>query len=134
MNVVTMVARLTRDVELKYVGSNNTALATFGIAVDSGYGDKKRTCFIDCKCWGKRGEALSNMFTKGREIAIRAELDLESWDDKDTGKKRYKHTLNVQDWWFVGPKQGGQQQQQQQQRPAQREPVQEWSPDNEVPF
>jgi len=106
-NKVIMMGRLTRDPELKTVGSD-MQVAKFGLAVDSGWGDKKKTTFIDVTTWGKQAEFVSKHFNKGEGIHIEGRLDLDTWDDKESGAKRSKHTITAERITFtVGNKDKG---------------------------
>ena len=58
LNKVILMGRLTRDPELRYTGSG-TAVANFSLAVESGYGDSKKTDFINCVAWSKTAEFAS---------------------------------------------------------------------------
>lgn len=98
-NKVIIAGHLTKDVETGFT-TTGTAFAKCGIAVNNGYGDKKKVCFIDFVTWGKTSEFLSKHFTKGKAIIIEGELQFDTWE-KD-GKKNYKHTLNVSQVGFAG--------------------------------
>jgi single-strand DNA-binding protein len=55
---------------------------------------KVRTLYVDLKAWGERADALGR-FTEGALVLVDGELDTESWEDKDTQKKRYKTLVSV---------------------------------------
>jgi single-strand DNA-binding protein len=97
---VILLGRFTRDPELKYA-SSGLEICTFSLAVDSGWGDKKKTSFLDCTAFGKRGEAISNNLHKGDPIFIEGYLDQSRWEDKDTGQKRSKVGIIVDDFKFL---------------------------------
>jgi single-strand DNA-binding protein len=63
----------------------------------------EKTGFYNCNCWGARGEALSNNFTKGKEIAITGELEFDQWETED-GQKRNAVKININSWEFCGSK------------------------------
>lgn len=100
LNVVTLQGNLTRDPETRHSAAG-LAIVTFGIAVNSGFGEKEEVSFIDCVSFGKQGEALAKFFTKGKQILVQGRLRQERWDDKTTGAKRSKLTVIVQDFHFV---------------------------------
>jgi single-stranded DNA-binding protein len=54
------------------------------LAVDSGYGDKKRTEFISCKAFKK--DAIAPYLTKGKAVLVQGEYQEEKWE-KDGEKK-----------------------------------------------
>jgi len=78
MNVFTAVGRLTADAEQRYT-TNQTAVCSFTVASDVGYGDKKHALFIRCSLWGKRGESLVPYLLKGTQVTVSGEADLREW-------------------------------------------------------
>ena len=110
LNNVTLCGRLTRDPEVRHVGSSNTALCNISIALDQGYknssGEKvDKTSFIDCKLWGASGEALARFLKKGEPVIVCGELEQETWEDNDGGR-RSKVVVKVNNWHFVPSKPG----------------------------
>lgn len=115
LNQCNFIGHMTRDPELKYLPSN-TPVAEFGIAVNNHYktasGEKKEdVMFLDCAIFGARAEALNKYASKGDPIYISGSLRLEQWADKQTGDKRSKHKLNVQDFQFLKGRDAGEQHQ-----------------------
>jgi single-strand DNA-binding protein len=90
INRTTISGRLGRDIDVKYVGDGR-ALASFSIAVQEGYkkGDawENRTHWVDCKAWGKAGEALVQDSHKGDELVVDGKITQETWETKDGGKR-----------------------------------------------
>ena len=88
---VTLLGRLTRDVgELRFVGDKKTSVVDIGVAVDDGFGDKKKTVFVDVTLWGQQAGYADNYLKKGSLIHISGRLSMDQWNDKETGKKRTK--------------------------------------------
>jgi len=94
-NKVIAMGRLTRDPDLRTIPSG-TPVCEFGIAMDSGWGDNKKTCFIDVTVWGKQAEFVSKFFKKGDGIHLEGRLDFETWVDKNGGGKRSKHRITAE--------------------------------------
>lgn len=96
------LARLSSDVDLKYVGKKDTPLATFSIAVQRAFAgsDGVNADFHRCQAWGKRGEAIEKYFKKGDRIFIDGELQNNNYEDK-SGNKHYGYLINVTDFKFV---------------------------------
>lgn len=103
MNSINIVGRFTADPTLRYTQTNNTAVCSFSIAVDDGFGDKKKTYFFTCQAWGKTAESISKFFNKGDLIAITGRLATRDWTDKD-GKKHTVTEIIVGDFSFYGGK------------------------------
>lgn len=100
-NKVIMMGHLTRDPEMRYT-QGGMAICKIGLAVNSGWGDKKKACFIDCTAFDKRAEAMSKHFSKGDAIHLEGRLELDQWEDKETGAKRSKHGIVIEQWTFTG--------------------------------
>ena len=99
-NKMTCLARLASDVELKTIPSGKK-VAEFSVAMDNGFGDGKKVTFISCSAWEKTAELINQYYNKGDPIFFDARLNMDTWDDKDSGKKRTKHTLVVDRLTFL---------------------------------
>ena len=87
INKVILMGRLTRDPEMRHTNSG-TPVTTFSIAIDNGYGDNKRTDFVNCLAWNKTAEFVK-YFTKGKMIVIAdGRISTRSWETQD-GKRAY---------------------------------------------
>lgn len=98
VNEVRIAGRLTRDAELRYLQSG-MAVCSCAVAHDRFYrgkdGEKqKETTFVDFTAWDKTAENVAKLH-KGTPVFITARLRQESWDDKATGQKRTKLSLNA---------------------------------------
>lgn len=90
MNNVNLVGRLTKDVELKYTGSQ-TAVATGTLAVNRQFksaNGEKETDFINIVAWRKTAEILSNYASKGSQIGITGRIQTRNYEGND-GKRVY---------------------------------------------
>lgn len=108
MNKVFLMGNLTRDPELKHTNAN-MAIANFSVAVNEKWTDKsgakqERVAFVDCEAWGKTAETVAKFFTKGKPIVVEGRLKQDSWEDKETGKKRSKLLVTVDTFHFCGDK------------------------------
>ena len=104
--------RLTRDAELAYAQSG-TAVLKMGLAASEKYKDKESTCFIDATCFGKVAEIIHQYAgQKGGQIYLTGKLELQQWNDKNTGEKKSRHSMIIEGFDFVSN--GGNQQQYQQ--------------------
>ncbi len=88
INQVMLMGRLTRDPEVRTTSTGKT-ITSFSIAVDRG-GQDDATDFFDVTAWEKLGELVSQYLSKGRRCLVQGRLRQDSWDDKETGKKRTK--------------------------------------------
>lgn len=105
MNELQLMGNLTRDPELRYTQSGS-AWATAGIAINEkwttqGGVKKEKVIFIDIKAFNKTAELLGQYYKKGKAILLSGKLDMESWDDKQTGQKRSKLTVSIEKLHFL---------------------------------
>lgn len=108
INTVTLLGRLVADPELRHT-QNSKAVTSFTLAVDSGWGDHKRTDFIDCVAWQNTAEFICKYFAKGRKIAVTGSLRTRSYEDKQ-GSKRKVIEIIAREVDFADTKEAGAQQ------------------------
>ncbi|HEX8523919.1 MAG TPA: single-stranded DNA-binding protein [Tepidisphaeraceae bacterium] len=111
-NKVILLGNLTRDPQLRYIPSTNTPVVDFGIAVNrrfkGGNGeDREEVTFVDCSAFAKQAELINQYFTKGKPIFIEGRLKLDQWEDKQGGGKRSKLSVVIENFQFIGGREGG---------------------------
>lgn len=105
-NKVLLLGNCTRDPELKYT-PKGTAVAELGLAVNRVYtadnGEKREeTTFVDVTFWGRQAEIVGEYLKKGRPVFIEGRLQLDTWDDKQTGQKRSKLKVIAEGMQLLG--------------------------------
>lgn len=89
MNNVTLIGRLVRDPELKYIQGSGTPVANFTIAVDRMNKEQEQTAdFIPVVVFGKIAEATVNYVDKGKLIGIDGRLQIRTYDGNE-GTRHY---------------------------------------------
>jgi len=106
---VIIIGNITRQPEYKQTPSG-VGVCEFGIAVNKKRKGEDKACFLDIVSFNKTAEFVQKYFQRGSEILIEGEHDYETWDDKDTGKKRSKIKIIANQVNFVGKKVDNQQQ------------------------
>ena len=106
-----ITGNLTRDPELRTT-PNGSSVCSFSVAVNRVYRDsngeqKEDVSFIDCSAWGKLAEMISQYAKKGSGVLVSGRLDQRSWEDKNGGGKRSRVEIVVEDFNFVGGRDGG---------------------------
>jgi len=104
-NKVMLLGNLTRDVEVKYLPSEQ-AVANFGIAVNRRFKsrdgeNREEVTFVDCEAWGRTAEVMGQYLGKGRPVFIEGRLKLDTWQDKSDGSNRSKLKVVVETFQFV---------------------------------
>ncbi len=97
---VTLGGNLTRDPEMKYAGEK--AVTRFSIAINKRTRDGEKTLFIDCEAWEKEAENVAEYKRKGDYVVVMGEIDIDEWEDKDTGKPRRKYYIKARRVAFEG--------------------------------
>jgi len=110
-NKVLLMGNLTRDPEIKYT-PKGMAVAELGLAVNREYttdGGEKReeVTFVDVTVWGRQAETSAEYLKKGRPVFVEGRLQLDSWDDKQSGQKRSKLRVVAERVQFLGSPRGG---------------------------
>ena len=102
MNKAILMGRLTRDPEVRYSqAAEPIAIVRFAVAVNRRF-KKDEADFINCVAFGKTGEFINSYFKKGAMIAVEGSIQTSSWDDKETGQKRYSTEVIVDQAHFTG--------------------------------
>ena len=109
-NKVILLGNLTRDPEVKFTPSG-TAVSELGLAVNRSWFDKQsntrkeETTFVDVTLWGRDAEVAGEYLAKGRPVLIEGRLQLDTWDDKQSGQKRSKLRVVGERMQMLGGKQ-----------------------------
>ena len=93
-NKVILLGNLTRDPEVRYT-PKGSAVCDLGLAVNRSYtldsGEKREeVTFVDVVLWSRLAEIAGEYLKKGRPVFIEGRLQLDTWDDKQSGQKRSK--------------------------------------------
>lgn len=102
LNRVILIGRLTKNPELRFTSSGK-AVCAFTLAVDSGFGDNKRTDFINIVTWNKVAENCAEYLGKGKLAAVDGRLQIRNYDD-DKGNKKYVTEIVAENVRFLSPK------------------------------
>jgi len=104
-NKVILAGNLTRDPEVRYT-PKGTAIAKLGMAINrtwkSETGEtKEEVTFVDVDAFGRTAEVISQYLKKGRPILVEGRLKLDQWDDKQTGQKRSRLGVVLENFQFL---------------------------------
>lgn len=94
-NRVILMGNLTRDPEVRYIASGQ-AVTELGLAVNRQWTDrntnerKEEVTFVDVTLWGRTAEVAGEYLSKGRPVMIEGRLQLDQWEDRESGQKRSK--------------------------------------------
>jgi len=112
INRAFLAGNITADPQLRATPSGMSILE-FGLAVNERHKNQQtgeweeRANFFDMKIFGARAEALSRILTKGMHVSTEGHLHWSSWEDKNTGAKRSKIEVIVDEIDLMSPRQNG---------------------------
>ena len=104
MKAITIAGRIGKDAETRNTQGGDQVTG-FTVAVDEGFGDKKRTIWFDVSQWGKRGAAVAPYLKKGSSVTVTGDLSTREYEGK-TYLTICAHDLTLQGG-STGGQQGG---------------------------
>lgn len=104
-NQVTLMGNLVRDPELRYT-PKGLAIAKIGMAVNrrwktEGGEEKEEVTFVDIDAFGRQAETIGQYCKKGHPLFVQGRLKLDQWDDKQTGQKRSRLGIVLEQFQFL---------------------------------
>jgi single-strand DNA-binding protein len=110
-NKVILLGNLTRDPEVRYT-PKGSAVCDLGIAVNRVYttdsGEKREeVTYVDVVLWARLAEIAGEYLKKGRPVFIEGRLQMDSWEDKQTGQKRTRLRVVGETMQLLGSRPAG---------------------------
>lgn len=104
-NKVILAGNLTRDPELRYT-SSGVAIAKLSIAINRNWRSesgesREETTFVEVDAFRKQAETIGQYLKKGRPILVEGRLKLDQWEDKQSGQKRSKLSVVMENFQFL---------------------------------
>lgn len=122
INNVTLVGRMTKDVDLRYT-PNGKAVGSFTVAVNRPFKNangENEADFINCQTWGKQAENLANYMKKGSQIGLVGRIQTRNYENNE-GKRVFITEVVADSVQFLESK-GSSQGQNQSQNQNQKDP------------
>ena len=99
LNKVMLIGNLTRDPELRYT-PKGTAVADLGLAINRFWSNEQgqrqeETTYVDVTLWARQAEVAEKYLSKGRAVYIEGRLQMDTWEDKNTGQRRTRIKVNA---------------------------------------
>src|SRR5580692_3456897 len=109
LNRVLLIGNLTRDPEVRYT-PKGTPVAEVSLAINrftqSDNGEKKEeVTFVDVTLWARLAEISGEYLKRGKPVFIEGRLQLDTWDDKQTGQKRSRLRVVAENLQLLGSRQ-----------------------------
>jgi single-strand DNA-binding protein len=111
LNKVMLIGNLGRDPEVRSTASGQQ-VANFTLATNRRWTDKsgqrqEQTEWHHIVVWGKQAEIAAQYLTKGKQIYVEGRLQTRSWDDRQSGQKRYATEVICENFFMLGQRGGG---------------------------
>lgn len=106
LNRVMLIGNLTRDPEIRST-PKGVSVADLGLAINRNYttesGEKREdVTFVDVVVWGKIAENAGRYLSKGRPVFVEGRLQLDTWQDKESGQNRQRLRVVAERLQFLG--------------------------------
>lgn len=108
MNNVSLIGRLTKEVDTRYTATTNTCMGNFTLAVNRRFKKEGQpdADFINIVTIGKTAEFVSQYFKKGMQVGVVGRIQTRTWDD-DQGMKHYVTEIVAEQVFFADSKKDG---------------------------
>lgn len=146
LNKVILIGRLGNDPEIRTTQSGQT-LATFNVATNRRWRDRdgnrqEETEWHRIVCWGRQAEVAGQYLNRGKLVSVEGRLQTRSWDDQQTGQKRFMTEIVCDNFQMLGsrgdnqgqPGYGGQSRREQAQPAPQDQGFDAGEQDDDIPF
>jgi single-strand DNA-binding protein len=111
LNKVMLIGNLGRDPEVRSTPSGQP-VASFTLATNRRWKDKsgqrqEQTEWHNIVVWGKQAEIASQYLTKGKQIYLEGRIQTRSWEDRQSGEKKYRTEIVCDNFQMLGARGGG---------------------------
>ena len=105
LNKILLIGNLTHDPELRRIPSG-TAVVTLRMAVNESFKSKtgeavEKAICLDVDVWDRQAETCQQYLSKGSPVLIEGRLQMDTWDDKETGQKRSRLKVRAERVQFL---------------------------------
>jgi single-strand DNA-binding protein len=127
VNKVILVGNVGKDPEVKFT-PNGTPVAKFSVATNEKYKDRsdewqERVEWHSVVAWQRLAEIVGEYVTKGAKVYIEGKLQTSSWEDRQSGEKKYRTEIVARELVLLGPARNGD---------GQQPPASNWRRDTEA--
>ena len=106
LNKVMLIGNLGRDPEVRSTPSGQN-VASFSLATNRKWKDRdgnrqEQTEWHNIVCWGRQAEIAGQYLTKGKQIYVEGRIQTQSWEDKQSGEKKYRTEIVCDRFQMLG--------------------------------
>lgn len=107
VNKVILIGNVGKDPEVKYT-PNGTPVAKFSVATNEKYKDRhdewqESVEWHTVVAWQRLAEIVGEYVAKGSRVYIEGKLRTSSWEDKQSGERKYRTEIVALDLVLLGP-------------------------------
>ena len=111
VNVAHLIGNVGKDPEVRTTASGQQ-IASFSLATSQRWKDREgnkqeKTEWHNVVAWGKLADIVARFVTKGSKLYIQGRIGTQSWDDKESGQKRYKTQIVADQMTMLGDRKSG---------------------------
>lgn len=112
INKVILVGNVGNDPEVRYTASG-TPVAKFSLATNERFKDRNdqwqdRTEWHSIVAWQRLAEIVGEYVRKGTRVYVEGKLQTASWQDRQSGEKKYRTEIVARDLVLLGSRENGQ--------------------------
>lgn len=109
MNHVSLIGRLTKDIELKSTAKGDS-VGSFTLAVNRNFTNQqgeREADFINCVIWKKQADAMAQYTQKGSQVGVEGRIQTRNYENQQ-GQRVYVMEVIVSQVTFIGSNNTGQ--------------------------
>jgi single-strand DNA-binding protein len=111
VNKVILVGNVGKDPEVRY-SQNGTPVANFSLATNERFKDRnsewqERTEWHSIVAWQRLAEIVGEYVAKGSKLYVEGKLQTSSWEDRQSGERKYRTEIVARDLLLLGPRENG---------------------------
>ena len=111
VNKVILVGNVGKDPEIKYTPSG-IPVGKFSLATNERFKDKngefqERTEWHNIVAWQRLAEIVGEYVSRGSKLYVEGKIQTSSWEDRQTGERKYRTEIVARDLLLLGPRENG---------------------------
>ena len=111
VNKVILVGNVGKDPEVRY-SQSGTPVAKFSLATNERFKDRndewqERTEWHSIVAWQRLAEIVGEYVAKGSKLYVEGKIQTSSWEDRQSGERKYRTEIVARDLLLLGPRENG---------------------------
>jgi single-strand DNA-binding protein len=111
VNKVILVGNVGKDPEVRY-SQSGTPVANFSLATNERFKDRNnewqdRTEWHSIVAWQRLAEIVGEYVAKGSRLYVEGKLQTTSWEDRQSGERKYRTEIVAHELLLLGPRGNG---------------------------